>query len=645
LLVVLLRKKMASNSKTNVRRMTSAKRQTTRTGKNSVRQTDAHTIAPARLNAGLSLLLVLLTIGVYSSVGQHPFIEYDDPDYVTTNAHVKAGLTWETLTWALTSTEASNWHPLTWLSHAADCELFGLNPSGHHWTSLLIHAINVILLFFLLQQVTGTTWESAFVAALFALHPLNVESVAWIAERKNVLSTMFYLLALGAYGWYARKPEARRYVVLAVLFVLGLASKPMVITLPFVLMLLDFWPLQRIENWTKPAPAFPVERASFSRLLLEKLPLLLLSAGSAILTIVAQRESIVQTERLPLEVRLETSLYSYGVYIWKMLWPAHLALIYPHPGRTLAVWKPLLGALLILAASVWAWTQRFRRPYLAVGWLWYLGTAVPIIGIMQVGVQVVADRYAYIPLIGLFVALTWGLSSLADAAGVSMASRSVAAALVLAALALTTWRQVSVWQGTVNLWSHAVEVTSNNSLAEDYLANTLFELGRYQEGMVHLRIYASLEPLDPLAHVKVAADSEDHGQFSDAAREYEKAIKAARVLEEHGSPGMDSRMLAITYANLGVAYIQMGNAAKAADSGRQALSTDPQTVGQMVQDLSQAVAARPTAAGYVRLGMLLQLFGRVPEAQQAFTQAQRLNPAVTPQSSSGGVVKNSQGQP
>jgi len=633
---------MSSKSKTSARSSAPVNRPAARARKNNVRSITAVRAEPSHLNLILSLSLVLLTIGVYSSVGHHPFVDYDDPDYVTQNQHVKAGLTWNTLTWALTSTEASNWHPLTWLSHATDCELFGLNAAGHHWTSLLLHAINAVLLFLLLQRVTAATWESLFVAALLALHPLNVESVAWIAERKNVLSTMFFLFALAAYGWYAQKPEVRRYVVLATLFVLGLASKPMVITLPFVLLLLDFWPLQRIKDWTQPSQTLPVEQASFSRLVLEKLPLLVLAAGSAIITIVAQKESVVMTNVLPLEVRMETSLYSYGIYIWKMFWPTRLALIYPHPGRTLAVWKPLLGALLIVAVTAWAWQQRFRRPYVAVGWLWYLGTAVPIIGIMQVGVQAMADRYAYVPLIGLFVAISWGLSGVADDAGISRVRRGVAAGLLLAALALTTWRQVGFWQSSADLWSHALEVTDNNSLAENYLANTLFGLGRYQEAMFHVRRYAALEPLDPYAHVKVAADFQDRGQLAEAAKEYEAAIKACNVLREYsGSPGMDPEMLAITYANLGVTYSQMGNSAKAADSRTKALDTDPQAVSQMLQNLSQAVAARPTAPGYVRLGILLRLFGHMDEAQHAFGQAQRLDPAATPSSSIGAPGGNS----
>ena len=581
------------------------------------------------INVALSWLLILLIVTVYSQVGSHPFVDYDDPDYVAGNLHVQAGLTWNTLTWALTALDAGNWHPVTWLSHALDCQLFGLDPAGHHWSSVVFHCVNAVLLFWLLWVATGARWKSFLVAALFALRPLNVESVAWIAERKNLVSTLFFFLALGAYGWYARRPGIVRYLLLAVLFVLGLGAKPMVITLPFVLLLLDFWPLQRVEGWSDASITCPVPQTSISRLILEKLPLLALSAGSAVITIIAQRASVVRTEELPWLIRLENSLYAYGAYLWKMVWPAHLAIIYPHPGRTLAVWKPLLSLAIIAVMSVAAWKQRARRPYLVTGWLWFLGTAVPIIGIMQVGLQVIADRYAYVPLIGMFVILVWGLSEIAGNFDATNTAR-VAGVTVLAVLSVVTWRQIGAWRSSLDLWSHAVEVTSNNSVAENYLAASLFSLGRYQEGMEHIRQYVVLEPLDPFAHIRVAADDQDHGLLTDAVREYEKALQANAFLIEHQSSALNSKALAITYANLGVTYLQLGDSAKAAQSGALALQTDSSAVQEMIQGMEQAVAARPVAAGYIRIGMLLQLFGQETQAQQAFLQAQGLNPAAAP---------------
>ena len=585
--------------------------------------------ASLRLNVVLCLLLAAATIGVYFPVGHHPFIEYDDQSYVTENPHVQSGLTWETFTWALTSTDASNWHPLTWLSHAADVSLFGLNPSGHHWTSLLIHVVNVILLFWLLQRATGATWLSLSVAALFALHPLNVESVAWIAERKNVLSTMFFFLTLAAYGWYALQPSVRRYAAVAGLFTLGLAAKPMVITLPFVLLLLDLWPLQRIENWTASSKTFPAQQAPFARLALEKLPLLALSAASAIITVAAQNVAEISTQALPLSVRLPASLYAYGVYIWKTFWPVNLALIYPHPGRTLGLWRPLLAALVIVVVTTVAWKQRSARPFLIVGLFWFLGTAVPIIGIMQVGVQVVADRYAYLTLIGLFVMIVWGFSSVADTVKLGREPRAVVAAITLAILGFLTWRQNGYWRSTTDLWTHALQVTENNSMAEEFLSNSLFREGRYEESMAHLRAYAALEPLDPGAHVRVGADAQDHGQLPEAIREYEQALRGSATLTRFGAESaLDSRLLAMTYLNLGLAYAQMGDSAKGAENTRKALNADADAVNQMVQDLARGLTSSPTSAGYVRLGMILTQLGQTSEAQQAFARARQIDPAV-----------------
>ena len=590
-----------------------------------------------QLPAVLCLLLAAITLVLYSPVGGHPFVDYDDQSYVFQNDHVKAGLTWDTLTWAMTATDYSNWHPLTWISHALDCQLFGLNPGAHHWTSAILHALNAMLLFLLLWRVTGATWKSLLVAALFALHPLNVESVAWIAERKNVLSTFFFLLALGAYGWYARKPDIRRYLVVALMFILGLAAKPMVITLPLVLMLIDLWPLQRIEGWGQPSAAFPVPQRPLSRLVLEKLPLLVLSAGSAVITMVAQTASEVPTQALPVGVRLESSFYAYAMYLWKAIWPAHLAAVYPHPGRGLPLWQLFAGGLIVVVGLIVAWQQRLTRPYFTVGWLWYLGTAVPIIGIIQVGIQVIADRYAYIPLIGIFVIAVWEASALADRAHLGVAPRALAACLILTALAFTTFRQIGYWQSTVDLWTHALQVTENNSMAENFLANELFSLGRYQEGMAHLRTYVGLEPLDPSAHARVGADYQDHGRLPEAIHEYEAAIRAETVLESAGEPGLPPDMLAMTYANLGLGYAQSGDAAKAQASMKQAMVVDGDAVVRMASQLAQYLPAHPSAQGYVRLGLILTQLGRQQEAQQSFAQAQKLDPRLASPTGAAGV--------
>jgi protein O-mannosyl-transferase len=578
----------------------------------------------------ISVVLALGTALLYAPVAKHPFMNYDDQVYVYENSHVKAGLTWETIAWALTSTDESNWHPVTWLSHALDYQLFGLNPTGHHLMNVAIHALNVALLFLLLWRVTGATWPSFVVAALFAVHPLNVESVAWVAERKNVLSTLFFLLTLGAYGWYARKPTVQRYLTVALLFVLGLAAKPMVITLPFVLLLIDYWPLQRIKHWSEPSLSFPVPQRRFWTLVAEKLPLLVLSAGSAVVTIVAQDQahSVVYTGLLPISVRVENALYAYGMYLWKAVWPARLAFVYPHPGHSLAAWKPALALFVIVLLSAVAWRQRFARPYLVVGWLWFLGTAVPVIGIVQVGVQVIADRYAYVPLLGIFVMVAWEAVSLADRRRLGVVPRDAAIAVILAALSFLTWRQIGYWRSSVDLWTHTVQVTGDNMIAESNLAGDLFTLGRDDEAIPHLRNYARLQPLDPLAHAQLAADYQDHGQLAEAVREYQASLRAAGALRRTGVSDVDPAMWAVTSANLSVTYAQLGETAKARESMARALQADAAAVDQMMGEQVQSLRVHATAQGYLRLGILLHLVGHTTESQQALAIAQRLNPQV-----------------
>ena len=406
----------------------------------------------------LCVLLAGVTIALYSPVLWHSFVVLDDRDYVTANAHIHDGLSWSTIKWAFTSTEAANWHPLTWLSHALDYQLFALNPAGHHFDSVLIHALNAAVLFLLLAWVTKRVGPSLLVAALFAVHPLNVESVAWVAERKNVLSTLFFLLAITAYVWYAQKPEWRRYLLLAALFAAGLMAKPMVITLPFVLLLLDYWPLERTPlhgGESAPATATGVPRVAFSKLVLEKVPLLFLSAGSAWITLIAQRPAKRTFAELPFSIRIENAIVSYGLYLWKMVWPAQLSL-YPHSASALPAWQWILSALVLI--SVTAFVVAFRRKrYLPVGWFWFLGTLVPVIGLVQVGEYAMADRYAYVPLIGIFVMIAWGLADLADAWEIRTVWRVVPPLCALAALSFVTLRQIGYWESDYDLWSHTLE--------------------------------------------------------------------------------------------------------------------------------------------------------------------------------------------
>ncbi len=595
-------------------------------------------------NLAICLGMAVVTFALYLPVSGHPFINYDDDNYVTKNPHVQAGLAWTTVTWALTSTEHDNWHPLTWYSHALDFQLYGPDPDGHHVTNVLLHVLNVALLFFLLVRATGGTGRSLLVAALFALHPFNVESVAWVAERKNVLSTLFLLLTLGAYGWYARQPGVRRYLVVAALFLAGLASKPMVITLPCVLLLLDFWPLERIQGWGQGATqnlvgskdqrlpkrrsaeaAFPVPQQPFLRLALEKLPLLVLSAADGAITLFAQHTGGAMRLALSPGVRLENAIYAYAMYVWKAFWPVGLAPFYPHPGATLARWQLGGATLFLIGVSVLVWQERFTRRYLVTGWLWFLGTLVPVIGLVQVGEQAMADRYAYVPLIGIFLMLAFGAADLADRQPLSFPARMATAATILAFLSFLTWRQIGYWNSSYELWSHTVDVTRDNYIAEDNLGGALLVLGRAEEALPHFQNAARINPRDPTSHLDTAAVLAQSGRPQEAIEAYQNAMPLVT----------DPRITPIVYENVGLLYANLGNYAKARESYQQALQIDPERTSARTAlvnlDLTEAmktVSEHPTAEGYLRVGRLLQQAGHVLEASTAYTQALKLDPGL-----------------
>ncbi len=586
------------------------------------------------------LSLAIVTAAVYSRVSSAEFVNYDDLAYVTQNVHVLQGLTRQTLIWALGSTEHANWHPLTWLSHALDCQLYGLSPAGHHITNVLLHGINVLLLFLLLTRATGATGRSFLVAALFALHPLNVESVAWVAERKNVLSTLFFLLAIVAYGWYAMKPNLRRYLLVVAMFALGLAAKPMVITLPFVFLLLDYWPLRRIEKWGQPIPPNPKGRrktsaqpavpgvsrvlaispVSGSRLVLEKIPLLGLVGGSAVITVVAQRSggAVRSLQVFSLSVRLQNALYAYAMYVWKTFWPARLAVLYPHPGPTLSVPQLGLAAVFLIAVSFVVWKQRLARPFLVTGWLWYLGTLVPVIGLIQVGQQAMADRYAYLPLIGIFLMVVWGLSDWADGKRVPGLARAAAAGVLLAALSILSWRQIGYWQNSDTLWFHAAAVTENNLFAEDDMGGSLLKQGRPEEALLHLQNAARLDPRNPTRHLNFASGLAQSGRSPDAIREYDAAIQLTS----------DPEVQVRCYESVAILYGMLGDYPKARETYRQALKTDPGQGPQMVERLSQYAAAQDSGQYYLQLGLLLEETGKFSDARSAFVHALKLEPTL-----------------
>jgi protein O-mannosyl-transferase len=486
------------------------------------------------LNGKMAALCVLLagaTMALYSPVFGYSFLAYDDSDYVVQNPHVRQGLAWSTFKWAFTTFTASNWHPLTWLSHALDYQLFALNPAGHHIDSVLIHALNAVLLFLLLSWFTGRVGPSLFVASLFAVHPLNVESVAWVAERKNVLSTFFFLLAIGAYGWYARKPDWRRYLLLAALFAAGLMAKPMVITLPFVLLLLDYWPLARIQTGHSGPDGAP--RVRFTALLLEKVPLLLLSAASAATTLLAQRRALSSLQRFPLSLRLENAVVSYGSYLWKMVWPVHLAVLYPFPALALPVWQWLLSAIFLIAVTVLAVVFRSRR-YLPMGWFWFLGTLVPVIGLVQVGNAAMSDRYAYVPLIGIFVMIAWSLDDWAKAKKVRAVWEAIPAVCIVLALGALSVLQMGYWDSNYHLWSHALAVTEENPVAHGAVAGALIHP---EQGMTQQE--------------REAPDTDtDEKRMEEAQRHHEQALQIYRQLAEK-NPDVYQDYVALLLKDLG----------------------------------------------------------------------------------------------
>src|SRR6266480_1547565 len=372
-------------------------------------------------------VLVGITWLVFAQAVRHQFVTYDDPQYVYANPDVSAGVSLPRISWAFTHTIAGNWHPLTTISHMLDCQLYGLKPAGHHFTNVLFHTIAVVLLFLLLQQMTGSLWRSTFVAALFAIHPLHVESVAWISERKDVLSAVFFMLTLAAYARYVRAPSVTSYLLVFLLFALGLISKPMLVTVPFVLLLLDYWPLGRITHVGLPKalgrqPASSSQWPVIRRLVAEKVPLFALSAFSSAVTLLTQFQSTRTMSQLPLSWRLNNAAVSYVAYIWQMFWPVRLAAFYPHPNDQLHLWQVILAIAFLIAVSLLAILWRNERSYIFTGWFWYVGMLVPVIGLVEAGEQARADRYTYLPQIGLYVLITWGITDLI----LSITARSVA---------------------------------------------------------------------------------------------------------------------------------------------------------------------------------------------------------------------------
>jgi len=472
-------------------------------------------------------LLLLVTAVVFLQVRSHDFIGYDDDWYVTENAQVRSGLTYQGIRWAFSSIVLGNWHPLTWLSHQLDVQLFGMHPGRHHLVNVLLHLMNTLLLYWVLKRMTGEMWPSCLVAAMFAIHPLHVESVAWIAERKDVLSGFFWMATMGCYVLYTEHPNKSRFLLTHMFFIMGLLSKPMLVTLPFVLLLLDYWPLKRF-------PGLPMDGAAGSSprlqmlgfLLREKIGLFTLSFAACLVTFFSQSGggNVGAMQVYPLTMRLANAMVAYVGYMAKMLWPAKLAVLYPHSGMP-SFWQIVGAGVLLIAVTLTAFKHARRYPWLLVGWLWYLGTLVPVIGIVQVGVQSMADRYTYIPLIGLFVAIVWGAVQVLSRYRRSIFLAIPAAALVILLMSVTTWHQVGRWSDSVSLFQHAIAVTDGNYIMHNNLGYEFNAQGKTKEALAHYSAALAVEPGFPDAYLNIGVILASQGRFEAAVAKYNEALR------------------------------------------------------------------------------------------------------------------------
>ena len=518
------------------------------------------------LTVGICLSLAVLAWLVFGQTLWHDFINYDDPRYVYENTKITGGLSISGIAWAFTHIHSLNWHPLTTISHMLDCELYGLKSGWHHFTNVLLHTLAAMLLFLALQQMTGAGWRSAFVAAVFAIHPLRAESVAWIAERKDVLSGVFFMLTLLAYMYYARLPRARGYLLVVFLFGCGLMCKPMLVTLPFVLLLLDYWPLDRMKGhlWKRVA---------------EKLPLIALSAVSSVITFLVQKGAVGQTEELPMLERINNAVVSYVLYIWQMLWPVNLAVFYPHPENRLPLWEIVSCFLLLICITVTAIALRKQRPYLFTGWLWYLGMLVPVIGLVQVGWQGRADRYTYLPQIGLYIAATWAITDLTAFYRHQRAILSTAAIVVIAALSCCAWVQTSYWRDSETLFRHALAVTTNNDVAENNLGIVFMGQGKLDEAISLLQSAVDLRPDNSPAHENLAKALLQKGRGSDALVHYRKLLDLQPDnMEVHNI--------------VGTVLVQQGRVQEGVEEWQKVLSVEPDN-GNAMSNLAWVFATSP----------------------------------------------------
>jgi len=519
------------------------------------------------------LALTVATLAVYWQVTSHDFLIYDDDKYVTQNPIVRAGVTCQGLRWAFTETYEGNWHPVTWLSHMLDCRFFDLNPFWHHLNNLLFHIANTLLLFAILKTTTDRLWPSAFVAAAFALHPLHVESVAWVAERKDVLSTFFFMLTLAAYIRYTRQTRIGWYLLTLSLFAVGLMAKPMLVTLPFILLLLDYWPLSRfsLKKATAPAnnrsaetPSQPSLWQANAHLLREKIPFFVLAVVAAVVTLMAEHPGVMSLKSWPITVRAPYALISYLAYILKIFWPTNMAVLYPLP-RVLPLAMAIGAGILLLCITIRFFRESQHRGYLLVGWLWYLITLLPVIGILQVGKQIMADRYTYIPSIGLFILIAWFAEDFLSGKPNGKLILTVSAAAVLIALSICTFQQLNYWKDSEALFTHTIQVTEDNDIAHANLGLVLYRQDRVDEAVEHYRRALVLHPRYAVVHFNLGLALEDKGLFDEAVDNWRQAAQAVH----------DKHLHYHAIRNLGRLLGRQGKLDEALTYCRQALDMNP----------------------------------------------------------------------
>jgi len=556
------------------------------------------------------LFLVVMILAAYWQLPTHNFLDFDDYGYITRNTHVHEGLTRESIAWAFSFTDVAYWHPLTWLSHMLDYQLFGLKSGMHHLMNLLLHMASSLLLFFVLKRMTGSLWQSAFVAAMFALHPLNVESVAWASERKSVLSTLFWMLTMLTYASYAESPCFSRYLLTFFVFALGLMAKPMLVTLPFVLLLLDYWPLCRIKSNNSGIDRNLKTHKSINdgfqwsialRLVLEKIPFLALSAVTVYLWSISVKrlDIVVSTAYAPMKLRIYNALVSYVSYIKKMIWPHNLAVFYPYP-EALPVWQIAGAGLLLLCISAIVLFAVKRKPYLVVGWLWYVGTLVPTMGFLQAGLwPAMADRFTYLPLIGLFIIIAWGVHEIVVKLHHGRIVLIVSAAIVLLAFMICTWRQVRHWQNGVTLFTHNINVNTNNSLAHNELGIALVQQGELDEAVLHYSKALQIDPNYINAHHNLGYAFYRQKNYKDAIYHYNEALRL--------NPNY-----AKAHNNLGTALLSQGNYKDAIYHFYETLRIDPKYSG-----------------AYYNLGKIFANNGKTEKAIDFYRKALDLNPEMT----------------